>query len=99
MKGFVVSLGLHIAVLFAMFFQWPAASAPATAPRAVVKLFVPTDLMAQKKSPPPPKGNKPGLSIPRERPSSTEGKPKLDIAGLHLSIEDDIGGDMIVVLK
>jgi len=97
MKGFAISLGLHLAVLFALFFQWPAAPAPATVPPAAVKLFVPADAAGQKS---PTQRKTPGPAIPQQRATpKPQSKGRLDLAMVQLTIEDDTRGEMIVVLK
>jgi len=97
MKGFAISLGLHLAVLFALFFQWPAAPAPATVPPAAVKLFVPADVAGQKS---PTQRKTPDPAIPQQRATpKPQSKGRLDLAMVQLTIEDDTRGEMIVVLK
>lgn len=98
MRGFAISLGLHLAVLFMLFFQWPVAPAPATVPPAAVKLFVPADAAAEKSPPPQPKTPGPAIAQQRATPKP-QSKAKLDLAMVQLSIEDDIHGEMILVLK
>lgn len=98
MKGYAISLGLHLAALFALFFQWPVAPPPATVQPAVVKLFVPADAAGQKS--PPPQKKTPGPAIPKQhavpKPRSTA---RLDLTMVQLIIEDDVHGEMILVLK
>jgi hypothetical protein len=98
MKGFAISLGLHLAVLFAIFFQWPAAHAPAAAPRSAVKLFIPADAATEKSSPPKTNDPRPAVA-PQRADLNAQIKKKLDLATLQLTIEDDIHGEMVVVLK
>jgi hypothetical protein len=98
MKGFATSLGLHLAVLFALFFQWPAAHAPATAPRSAVKLFIPADAATEKSTPPKRKDPRTAIA-PQRADLNPQNKNKLDLATLQLTIEDDIHGEMVVVLK
>src|SRR2546430_546791 len=98
MKGYAISLGLHLVVLFALFFQWPVAPRPATVTPAAVKLFVPADAAGEKS--PPPKTKTPGPTIPQQRATpKPQSKAKLDLAMVQLTIEDDIHGEMILVLK
>jgi hypothetical protein len=98
MKGFAISLGLHLVLLFALFLQWPAAPAPATALRTAVKLFVAKDPATEKST--PPKRKDPRTAIATQRADlNAQSKKKLDLATLQLTIEDDIAGEMVVVLK
>jgi hypothetical protein len=98
MRGFAISLVLHLAVLFALFFQWPAAPATATAPPAAVKLFVPADAAGEKS--PPPQRKTPGPAMPQQHAApKPRTKARLDLAMVQITIEDDIHGEMILVLK
>jgi phosphoribosylformylglycinamidine (FGAM) synthase PurS component len=98
MKGFAISLGLHLAVLFMLFFQWPVAPAPATVPPAAVKLFVPADAVAEKS--PPPQRKTPAPAMPQQHAApKPRNKAKLDLAMVQITIENDIHGEMILVLK
>jgi hypothetical protein len=98
MKGFAISLGLHLAVLFALFCQWPAAPAPATVPRTAVKLFIPADAIAENAPPPKRRDARPSIA-PQHLNPAPQSKAKLDLAALQLTVEDDVHGEMIVVLK
>jgi len=97
MKGFAISLGLHLGVLFALVYQWPAAPAAATVPPTAVKLFVPADA-APEKAVPPQRNQRPAVAPQRQNPSP-QNKTRLDLATIQLTIEDDFHGEMIVVLK
>jgi hypothetical protein len=98
MKGFVISLILHLSVLFAAFFQWPTGDAMATDPETEVKLFVPADASTEESPPPERKGQ--GEPVPRVSAApKPQRKPKLELSTVQLTIEDDIHGDMPVVLK
>jgi len=98
MKGFATSLGLHLAVLFALFFQWPAAPATATAPRSTVKLFIPEDAATEKSTPPKRKDSFAAIA-PQRAVLNAQNRKKLDLATVQLTIEDDIHGEMVVVLR
>jgi hypothetical protein len=98
MKGYIISFSLHLALLFALFFQWPVAPGPATVPPAAVKLFVPADAAGEK--PPPPQRKTPGPAVPQQRPTpKPERNARLDLATVQITIEDDNHGEMILVLK
>jgi hypothetical protein len=94
--GFAISAAIHAAFAFALFYQAPPASRP-EAPRNAVKLFLPARRDVENSSAAEPMRNSPDFRLDRTARKSP--KPKLDLAAVDLTIEDDTGRNMILVLK